>query len=308
MISSHSLSKSTIDHSPSDLFGNSPNNFNIPSPLDDFPQQLHGFTRTKSSSCSQLSNPSFNSSISPPYVAESSEFQPMQLLISPHPQSQLLDSPFDLSASFSEPAYNGPTAEPQIHTLNSPPKDSFVVSPQPQLSDYSTEAFNWDSFANFNSYDNTSVGAPPVQSAQPNPQSRLLNCKPALTHHLLYTTVATSLFTLMYVWRQDYLDLNTRDSSLESSLFFFPSSSYLLHTQSRSYKIHSHLISVLVLLSVFPVQDVTGFHFFWNVNKSFFTPCNVLSFLPSIPSSFLVLPIEDPFDSNTTTVQCDYAS
>ena len=36
MISTHSLSKSTIDHSPSDLFGNSLNNSNMPSPLDDF--------------------------------------------------------------------------------------------------------------------------------------------------------------------------------------------------------------------------------------------------------------------------------
>ena len=147
----------------------------MPSPLNDFPQQLHGFSCAKSSSWSQLSNPSFNSSISPPYIARSSSIQPTQSLISPCPQSQLLGSPFDLSASFSEPAYNEPTAEPQIHMLKSPPKNSFVLSPQPQPSDYSTEAFNLDSFANFNSYDNTSVSAPPVQSAQPNPQSRLSN-------------------------------------------------------------------------------------------------------------------------------------
>ena len=160
-MSSHSLSKSTIDHSPSDLFRNSPNNSNTPLPLDDFPQQLHGFTCAKSSSWSQLSNPSFNS-IFPLYIAKSSSIQPTQSLISPHPQSQLLDSPFDLSASFSEAAYNGPTAEPQIHMLNSPPKNSFVISPQLQPSDYSTEAYNWDSFANSDSYsyDNISVGAP----------------------------------------------------------------------------------------------------------------------------------------------------
>ena len=77
MISSHSLSKSTIDHSPSHLFRNSPNNSNTPSPLNDFPQQLHSFTCVKSSSWSQLLNSSFNSSISPPYIAESSSIQPV---------------------------------------------------------------------------------------------------------------------------------------------------------------------------------------------------------------------------------------
>ena len=79
-------------------------------------------------------------------------------------------------------------------------------------------------------------------------------CKPALTHHLLYATVTTSLFTLMYVRHH-------RLEHTDSRALSFPSSSYLLHTQSRSYKIHSRLVSVLVLLSVFPVQDVTGLRF-----------------------------------------------
>ena len=34
----------------------------------------------------------------------------------------------------------------------------------------------------------------------------LCSCKPTLTHHLLYATVATSLFTLMYVQCQDYIN------------------------------------------------------------------------------------------------------
>ena len=131
-ISYHSLSKCTIDHSPPDLFRNSLSNSNMPSPLNNFTQHLHDFTRRKTPSQSQLSNTSFDSSISP---------------------SCFPDPP---SIPLAEPVYNpsvwGPTSglatEPQIHSLNSPPNDSFFISPQPQPANCSTEGLNWESFAN----------------------------------------------------------------------------------------------------------------------------------------------------------------
>ena len=175
VISSCSLSKCTIDHSPPDLFRNSPSNSNMPSPLNDFPQHLHNFTSRKTPSQSQLSNTSFDSLISPSYFSN------------------------PLSIPLTEPVYNpslwdptsGLATEPLIHFLNSPLNDSFILYPQPQPADCSIEGLNWESFTNdFPSqpvpsmtnhcdlYDNapvSAVSAPHVQTAQQNPHSQLSN-------------------------------------------------------------------------------------------------------------------------------------
>ena len=127
VILSHSLPQSIIDHSPSDLLRNSPGNSGTPSPLDDFLQQLHGFTHGKTSSWLLLPNTSSEPSVSPLNFPDSSS---IQLLISHCPWSWLLGSPLELVYNPSaQDATSHPTAGPWIHLLNSPVNDPFILSP-----------------------------------------------------------------------------------------------------------------------------------------------------------------------------------